>query len=62
LGQPDAFLGLPQLLHALSEKLAARSSTSNIRATFRKFDENKDGTVSYPEFRQVGALLCLCLE
>ena len=41
-----------QLLHALSEKLGARPSTSNIRAIFRKFDESKDGTVSYPEFWQ----------
>ena len=37
------------LLEALAEKL--NKKTSNIRPIFRSFDENKDGTVSYAEFR-----------
>ena len=45
----DSYLPVAELLEALAEKL--NKKTSNIRPIFRSFDENKDGTVSYAQFR-----------
>ena len=41
------------IFRMVSDKLEAK--TANVASLFRRFDENKDGTVDYHELRQVGS-------